>query len=78
MRSVIVAMSVSAPPIVPAGMAFATACSISHGATPSGNAVAASQLQRLGHLIGGPHHLDAARRTMARFAIEVLRAAAAR
>lgn len=54
MRGVIVAMSVSAPPIVPAGMA-------------------ASQLQRLGHLIGGPRHLDAARRTMARFAIEALR-----
>lgn len=45
-------MCVSAPPIVPTGMAFATACSISHGATPSGNAVAPSQLQRLGHLPG--------------------------
>lgn len=43
------------------------------GATPSGNAVVASQLQRLGHLIGEPRYLDAARRTLALFATEALR-----
>jgi uncharacterized protein YyaL (SSP411 family) len=44
------------------------------GALPSGNGVAALQLQRLGHLIGEPRYLEAARRTMALFAPEVLRA----
>ncbi|HEX5392406.1 MAG TPA: thioredoxin domain-containing protein [Rhodocyclaceae bacterium] len=37
-------------------------------ATPSGNGVAAQALQRLGHLLGEPRYLDAARRTLALFA----------
>ncbi len=37
-------------------------------ATPSGNAVAASQLQRLGHLLGEPRYLAAAERTLRLFA----------
>ena len=38
------------------------------GALPSGNGMAALHLQRLGHLIGEPRYLEAARRTMALFA----------
>jgi uncharacterized protein YyaL (SSP411 family) len=37
-------------------------------ATPSGNGVAAFALQRLGHVLGEPRFLDAARRAMALFA----------
>jgi hypothetical protein len=37
------------------------------GATPSGNAVAAFALQRLGHLLGEGRYLDAARRTLELF-----------
>ncbi len=37
-------------------------------ATPSGNGVAATALQRLGHLLGEPRYLEAARRTLASFA----------
>jgi uncharacterized protein YyaL (SSP411 family) len=44
------------------------------GATPSGNGVAALQLQRLGHLIGEPRYLQAAERTLALFAGELARA----
>ncbi len=47
------------------------------GALASGNGMAALHLQRLGHLIGEPRYLDAARRTMALFAPEVRRAALA-
>ncbi|MBK8338250.1 MAG: thioredoxin domain-containing protein [Sterolibacteriaceae bacterium] len=36
-------------------------------ATPSGNAVAAYALQRLGHLVGEPRYLDAAARCLAAF-----------
>ncbi len=43
------------------------------GAMASGNGTAALQLQRLGHLIGEPRYLEAARRTMALFAAEALR-----
>ena len=43
------------------------------GATPSGNGIAALQLQRLGHLIGEPRYLEAARRALALFAAEVQR-----
>jgi uncharacterized protein YyaL (SSP411 family) len=43
------------------------------GATPSGNGMAALHLQRLGHLIGEPRYLDAARRTMALFAADARR-----
>ncbi len=41
------------------------------GAVASGNGVAALQLQRLGHLVGEPRYLAAARRTMELFAAEV-------
>jgi hypothetical protein len=34
------------------------------GATPSGNGVAATALQRLGHITGDPRYLDAAERTL--------------
>ena len=44
------------------------------GAVASGNGVAALQLQRLGHLIGEPRYLAAARRTMELFAAETDRA----
>ncbi|MEC5399500.1 thioredoxin domain-containing protein [Uliginosibacterium sp. H1] len=37
------------------------------GAMPSGNGVAAQALTRLGHLVGEPRYLDAARRTLAYF-----------
>ncbi|MDO8933668.1 MAG: thioredoxin domain-containing protein [Rhodocyclaceae bacterium] len=37
-------------------------------ATPAGNGVAASALQRLGHLLGDTRYLDAARRTLGLFA----------
>ncbi len=37
-------------------------------ATPAGNGVAAAALQRLGHLLGEPHYLDAAQRTLEVFA----------
>jgi len=40
------------------------------GAVASGNGLAALQLQRLGHLIGEPRYLAAARRTMELFAAE--------
>ena len=43
------------------------------GAVASGNGVAALQLQRLGHLVGEPRYLEAARRTMALFAAEAQR-----
>ena len=36
-------------------------------ATPSGNGIAAYALQRLGHLLGEPRYLEAARRTLALF-----------
>ncbi len=36
-------------------------------ATPAGNGVAATALQRLGHLLGEPRYLEAARRTLALF-----------
>ena len=36
-------------------------------ATPSGNGVAATALQRLGHLLGEPRYLEASRRTLAAF-----------
>jgi uncharacterized protein YyaL (SSP411 family) len=41
------------------------------GPVASGNGIAALQLQRLGHLIGEPRYLEAARRTMVLFAPEV-------
>jgi hypothetical protein len=44
------------------------------GAMPSGNGMAALQLQRLGHLIGEPRYLQAAQRAMALFTGEVGRA----
>ncbi|WP_372525448.1 thioredoxin domain-containing protein [Piscinibacter sp.] len=44
------------------------------GATPSGNGMAALQLQRLGHLVGEPRYLRAAQRTLDLFAAEVQRA----
>ena len=44
------------------------------GAMASGNGVAALHLQRLGHLLGEPRYLVAARRTMALFAAEVRQA----
>ncbi|HEY2928388.1 thioredoxin domain-containing protein [Piscinibacter sp.] len=44
------------------------------GAMPSGNGMAALQLQRLGHLIGEPRYLQAAERAMALFTGEVGRA----
>ena len=47
------------------------------GTLASGNGMAALHLQRLGHLIGEPRYLEAARRTMALFAPEVRRAALA-
>ena len=37
-------------------------------ATPAGNGVAATALQRLGHLLGEPRYLEAARRTLTLFA----------
>ncbi len=37
-------------------------------ATPSGNAAAATHLQRLGHLVGEPRYLNAAHRTLTLFA----------
>ena len=37
------------------------------GATPAGNGVAATALQRLGHLLGEARYLEAARRTLALF-----------
>jgi uncharacterized protein len=43
------------------------------GALASGNGIAAMQLQRLGHLIGEPRYLEAARRTLALFAGEAMR-----
>ena len=43
------------------------------GSVASGNGVAALQLQRLGHLVGEPRYLEAAARTLALFAGEVLR-----
>ena len=43
------------------------------GAVASGNGIAALQLQRLGHLIGEPRYLAAARRTMELFAAEARR-----
>jgi len=43
------------------------------GAVASGNAVAAMQLQRLGHLVGEPRYLEAAARTLALFAADVVR-----
>jgi uncharacterized protein YyaL (SSP411 family) len=43
------------------------------GAVASGNGVAAMHLQRLGHLIGEPRYLEAARRTLALFAADALR-----
>jgi uncharacterized protein YyaL (SSP411 family) len=43
------------------------------GAVASGNAVAAMQLQRLGHLVGEPRYLEAAGRTLALFAGGVVR-----
>ncbi len=43
------------------------------GALASGNGMAAMQLQRLGHLIGEPRYLEAARRTLALFAGEAMR-----
>jgi uncharacterized protein YyaL (SSP411 family) len=43
-------------------------------ATPSGNAVAALALQRLGHLVGESRYLDAARRTLDRFAADAMTA----
>jgi uncharacterized protein YyaL (SSP411 family) len=43
------------------------------GSVASGNGVAALQLQRLGHLVGEPRYLEAAGRTLALFAGEVLR-----
>jgi uncharacterized protein YyaL (SSP411 family) len=44
------------------------------GATASGNGIAASGLQRLGHLLGEPRYLEAAQRAMALFAEDVARA----
>ena len=44
------------------------------GATSSGNGMAALYLQRLGHLVGEPRYLDAARRTLTLFAGDVKRA----
>jgi uncharacterized protein YyaL (SSP411 family) len=43
------------------------------GATASGNGTAALHLQRLGHLIGEPRHVQAAQRAMTLFAGEVRR-----
>ncbi|WKB51628.1 thioredoxin domain-containing protein [Eleftheria terrae] len=40
------------------------------GAIPSGNGVAALQLQRLGHLLGEPRYLAAAAGTIRRFAVD--------
>ncbi|MFY9328749.1 MAG: thioredoxin domain-containing protein [Georgfuchsia sp.] len=40
-------------------------------ATPSGNGVAAYALQRLGHLLGEPRYMDAARRTLDLFWLEM-------
>jgi uncharacterized protein YyaL (SSP411 family) len=45
-------------------------------ATPSGNGVAALQLQRLGHLIGEPRYLQAAERVLRLFAPAMAREAA--
>ncbi|AKJ29616.1 thioredoxin domain-containing protein [Caldimonas brevitalea] len=42
------------------------------GALPSGNGMAARQLQRLGHLLGEPRYLAAAGRTMTWFATEMI------
>ena len=43
------------------------------GSVASGNGVAALQFQRLGHLVGEPRYVEAAGRTLALFAGEVLR-----
>ncbi|TFL10149.1 thioredoxin domain-containing protein [Pusillimonas caeni] len=43
------------------------------GALASGNAVAAVQLQRLGHLVGEPRYLEAAQRAMSSFASQARR-----
>jgi hypothetical protein len=42
-------------------------------ATPSGNAVAALSLQRLGHLVGEPRYLEAAQRTLRLFHPQMVR-----
>jgi uncharacterized protein YyaL (SSP411 family) len=46
-------------------------------ATPAGNGIAATALQRLGHLLGEPRYLAAARRTLALFAPQLGHAGAA-
>jgi hypothetical protein len=48
----------------------------SDDAIPSGNGVAALALTRLGHLLGAPHYLDAAHRTLTALWSEIARAPA--
>ncbi len=48
----------------------------SDDAIPSGNGIAALALTRLGHLLGAPHYLDAAHRTLGALWGEIVRAPA--